>query len=92
MVYVTYTMRRTQIYLDEDQTVRLRAAAKAGRRTVSEIIREAVEEKLSSLDGPPAFERALAEVQGIWAERRDLEPTDDYIRKIRRDRRSAAAG
>lgn len=70
-MYVAYTMRRTQIYLGEGQTARLRAAAKARRSTVSEIIREAVDEKLTSFsNAPESFERALAEVQGIWADSR----------------------
>lgn len=80
-------MRRTQIYLNERQTAQLRAAAKAERRSVSEIVRDAIDEKLGRLPAPDAFERALAAAVGVWANRKDLGSTDEYVRKMRRDRR-----
>ncbi len=91
MVYGRYTMRRHQIYLDERQAAALRAAATAGRRTVSEIIREAIDEKLARPTEVDAFERAVADASGIWAQRTDLGPTDDYVRRVRSDRRGAPA-
>lgn len=43
---MTYTMRRTQIYLDEDQDRRLQARANAAGVTKSALIREAIEQFL----------------------------------------------
>lgn len=90
-VYNTYTMRRTQIYLDEQQVAQLQAAAKTSDRSVSEIIRDAIDEKLSRAEEPDDFERAIVAAAGIWASRVDIGATDEYVRKLRRDRRGAAA-
>lgn len=87
MVYNTYIMRRTQIYLDHTQVARLRSAARATHRTVSEVIREAIDEKLERPDPAEEFDGALRRVMGIWADRNDLGSTDDYVRKLREDRR-----
>lgn len=89
-MYNTYTMRRTQIYLDDRQVARLKAAARTSSRTVSEIIRDAIDEKLTRSDQPDDFERALAAAAGIWAARKDLATVDDYVRRVRRDRRGSA--
>ncbi len=90
-MYNLYTMRRTQVYLDERQTAKLRSVARATQRTVSEIIREAIDEKLERPDEGKSFDSALAHAAGIWADRNDLGSTDDYVRRIRRDRRGSAA-
>jgi predicted DNA-binding ribbon-helix-helix protein len=79
-------MKRTQIYLDNRQVARLKTAARASQRTVSDIIREAIDEKLERPDEPD-FEAALRGAVGIWADRRDFGSTEDYVRKIREDRR-----
>jgi metal-responsive CopG/Arc/MetJ family transcriptional regulator len=84
-------MRRRQIYLDDKQVAQLRAAAKTSARSVSEIIRDAIDEKLARSDGTDDFERTLAGVAGIWARRTDIGSTDEYVRKLRRDRRGASA-
>lgn len=89
-VYNTYTMRRTQIYLDEHQVAQLQAVAKTSDRSVSEIIRDAVNEKLARVDEPDDFERAVLAAAGIWASRVDIGSTDEYLRQLRRDRRGAA--
>lgn len=91
LVYNTYTMRRKQIYLDDKQVAQLKAAAKTSARSVSEIIRDAIDEKLARADETDDFERALAAAAGIWARRADIGSTDEYVRKLRRDRRGAAA-
>ena len=83
-------MRRKQIYLDEKQVAQLQAAAKTSARSVSEIIRDAIDEKLARADETDDFERALAAAAGIWARRADIGSTDEYVRKLRRDRRGAA--
>lgn len=90
-VYNTYTMRRTQIYLDDGQVAKLKAAARTSSKTVSEMIRDAIDEKLARSEAPDDFERALAAAAGVWARRSDLDSTDDYVRRLRRDRRGSAA-
>jgi predicted DNA-binding protein len=84
-------MRRTQIYLDEEQLAQLQAVAKTSSRSVSEIIREAIDEKLARAEEPDDFERALAVAAGIWARRADIVSTEEYVRRVRQDRRGAAA-
>lgn len=49
-MYVSYIMRRTQIYLDEDQAERLGRRARASGVTRSTMIREAIEAYLSTPD------------------------------------------
>ena len=85
-MYISYIMKRTQIYLDQRQIARLRAAARASQRTVSDIVREAIDQRLAHPD-EPEFESALRNVAGIWSDRDDLGPTAEYVRKIRQDRR-----
>jgi hypothetical protein len=90
-VYDSYTVQRTQVYLDERQVAQLRAAARATHRTLSEIVREAIDEKLARPDDSEPFEIALARAAGIWANRDDLGSTDEYVRRLRQDRRGSTA-
>jgi hypothetical protein len=70
---------------------KLRAAARATHRTVSEIVREAIDEKLTRPDDIEPFELVLAQASGIWADRDDLGSTDEYVRSLRQDRRGSPA-
>ena len=88
-MYAIYTMRRTQIYLDDEQVARLKAAARTSSKTVSELIRDAIDEKLAHAAEPDDFDQALTAAAGIWARRTDLGSTDDYVRRLRRDRRGS---
>lgn len=90
-MYAAYIMRRTQIYLGEDQAARLRSVARARRRTVSEIIREAIDEKLSRPAEIDSLEQALRAATGVWSGRSDLGSTEDYVRRLRADRRGHRA-
>ncbi|MDQ2942299.1 MAG: ribbon-helix-helix domain-containing protein [Candidatus Dormibacteraeota bacterium] len=83
-------MKRTQIYLDQGQVAWLRSAARASQRTVSEIVREAIDEKLAHPD-EPEFDAALRNAAGIWSDRDDLGSTAEYVRRIRQDRRGRPA-
>src|SRR5262245_66119212 len=49
-MYDSYIMKRTQIYLDRDQDVRLANRARAAGTTKSTVIREAIEEYLAKPD------------------------------------------
>lgn len=85
-------MVRTQLYLDEDMHQRLREIADRQGRTISDLVREAVDrayggtavdERLTTLEG----------VAGLWRDREELEDTDAYVRRVRRDtRRSRTRG
>jgi hypothetical protein len=80
-------MRRTQIYLDDEQILELKRRARQSRRRVSAIVREAIDEKLAQPVAPPDFDAALDAVAGIWKDRDDLGSTDAYVRRLRRDDR-----
>jgi predicted DNA-binding protein len=49
-MYVTYIVKRTQIYLDEEQSQRLAQRAAAGGVTSSKLIREAIEQYLTTTE------------------------------------------
>jgi hypothetical protein len=86
MVYSIHTMRRMQIYLDDAQILGLKRLAWQSGRSVSAIVREAIDEKLAH---PPdsRLDEALNAAFGIWRDRDDLGPTDEYVRRLRRDTR-----
>ena len=56
-MYIAYIMKRTQIYLDEDQDRRLSRRAKASGSTKSTLIREAIDRYL---DAPTPEAQRLA--------------------------------
>jgi len=83
-------MRRTQIYLDEDQDRRLSERAAAARKTRSDIIRKAID---YYLDQPLAEEAKLAEFRAAVQAAAGAEPyfTREYLEELREaDRRRAA--
>jgi predicted transcriptional regulator len=82
-------MRRIQIDLDDKQAAQLKTAARGSSKTLSAIIREAIDEKLARAEKPDDFERALTAAAGIWARRTDVEPVETAVRKLRRDRRGS---
>ena len=85
MVYVNiHPMKRTQIYLDERHTRRLDQRARAGGRTRSELIREAVGRYLGD-DEPvdrelESFRMAAEAAFGVAAY---LPPGDEYVDAVR---------
>jgi len=50
MMYASYTMRRTQIYLSSDQAASLARRARAAGTTKSKLIREAIGDYLAKPD------------------------------------------
>jgi predicted DNA-binding protein len=87
MYNVYIVMRRTQIYLDDGQRQRLDRVAKRTRRTVSELIREAIDARYGGNPQEDFIQALRAGAFGVWKERRDLGPTEAYVRTIRRGRR-----
>ncbi len=83
----THRMHRTQLYLDRAIHARLKALAKRGGLTVSQLVRDALElvygstqtgERLATLRG----------IAGLWRDREDGD-ADVYVRRLRRDTRRA---
>jgi hypothetical protein len=83
-MYASYIVRRTQIYLDEEQDRRLAERARATGRTKSDLIREAVDrlldEPLSEQEELARFRAAAGAAFGIAPY---LEDGVAYVRKLR---------
>jgi metal-responsive CopG/Arc/MetJ family transcriptional regulator len=77
-------MRRTQIYLDEEIYAYLKRESRLRKKTISELIREAVKEKIQNRKNKMLS--ALKEVAGIWKDR-DVNP-EEFIKTVRKDRRT----
>jgi hypothetical protein len=86
MVYSIHSTRRTQMYLDDAQILELKHRARQSSRSVSAIVREAIDEKLAQ-PADTRFEDAFNAAFGIWRDRDDLGPTDHYVRRLRGDTR-----
>jgi hypothetical protein len=79
-------MRRTQVYLTEEQWQRLAYIGRREGLTVSELIRKAIDEVYSHPDAID-FDDLLDKITGIWSDRSDMGRTEDYIRELRKDQR-----
>ncbi len=79
-------MKRSQVYLLDNQWQKLRALSKQHRESVAQLIRAAIDkvyEKKNDID----FELALRKGFGIWKKRTDIGNTDNYVRMLRTDKR-----
>lgn len=77
-------MKRTQIYLDEKMYSRLERESRAEAASISEIIRQSVQERLDRQSRN--LLKAAEEVFGLWKDRKfDVEA---FVRKSRRDRKT----
>jgi hypothetical protein len=79
-------MKRTQIYLTNDQWRELSAISHRESTPVSELIRRAIDQVYGH-NGHDDFDQALNAVTGLWKDRTDLGDTDDYVRSLRQDTR-----
>ncbi|MDX1387729.1 MAG: CopG family transcriptional regulator [Acidobacteriota bacterium] len=79
-------MVRTQLYLDEQIHARLRDLARKQGRTLSELVREALERAYGT-GGTDERLRTLRGVEGLWRGRRDIGKADAYVRRLRSDTR-----
>ena len=87
-MYTAYiVMRRTQIYLDDGQRRKLDKVAKRSGRTVSDLIREAIDARYTATPKAEFLDALRAGSFGIWKERADLGPTDTYVRRLRGGKR-----
>lgn len=80
-----YTMRRTQLYLDDELWGTLRIRSKQAGTTVSHLVRQAVREKYCA--GPASREKAMQDFAGIWKDRTDLADSEAYVRALRKGSR-----
>jgi hypothetical protein len=85
-MYSVYIVRRTQIYLEEQQAGALVRRARARGVTASHVIREAIDEYLAQPEDESErelarFRAALDETFGSAA---GLEPGSVYTRRLRR--------
>ena len=87
-MYTTYiVMRRTQIYLDDRQRRKLDQVAKRTSRTVSDLIREAIDSRYAASPREDFLEALRAGTFAVWKKRRDLGDTQSYVRGLRRGSR-----
>jgi len=88
-MYTTYIVRRTQIYLTEEQGRLLEKRSQASGRTVSDLIREAIDSVYSRRRSISRQERVriARRTAGAW---RDFpESGRAYVERIRGSRRLA---
>ena len=83
MVYISYTMRRTQIYLDADQVDQIGRRARAGGVTKSTVIREAIASYLSTPDEADEVARFRAALDAAGARPIDLPDGQSYVEALR---------
>jgi hypothetical protein len=76
-----YIMRRTQLYLDEDLWNALHFHARLNGQTISELVRKAARDKY--MGNPEERLAAMGAIVGLWRDRKDIESSDVYIRKMR---------
>jgi len=87
-MYTAYiVMRRTQIYLDDRHRRKLDRVAKRTHRTVSDLIREAIDARYAATPREDFLEALRTGAFGVWKERNDLGRTDAYVRRQRRGSR-----
>ena len=83
-MYAMYIMRRTQIYLDEEQDRRLAEHAIATGRTKSDLIREAVDRLLDTpLSEEEELARFRAAAEAAFGIAPYLEDGATYVGKLR---------
>jgi len=76
-------MVRTQLYLDEAIHARLRDLARKQKRTVSDLVREALQRAYGA-GGPDERLQTLKAIRGLWRDRDDIK-SREYVRRLRND-------
>lgn len=83
-MYDSYIMKRTQIYLDDDQDRALVARARRAGQTKSALIREAIDVYLAPAEADRAgLERLRAAVGQALGAAPDLPPGAEYVERLR---------
>lgn len=84
-------MKRTQLYLDEEMARTLAALGRQKGKTVSELVRESVEEKYMSKKDLDKGQLAR-QLAGVWRDRKDLKDVDRMLRRLRKGTRLKRLG
>ncbi|MCI0545688.1 MAG: ribbon-helix-helix domain-containing protein [Candidatus Rokubacteria bacterium] len=85
-------MVRTQLYLDDIMHRRLQRLARTQGRTISDLVRLALERSYGP-SGTDERETTLRAIEGLWRDRPDIPGSLAYVRRLRRDtRRRRRAG
>ena len=84
-------MKRTQIYLTNEQWRELTILSSEQNVPISALIRRAID-RFYKHNGHDDFDQALDAVAGMWKDRTDIGTTDDYVRSLRDDNRPARFG
>lgn len=93
-MYNSYIMKqasslaRTQIYLTQAQQSRLATVSRRAALTKSELIRQAIDQFLDqqAISKPDDKLRRLQAIQGLWADRSDIEDPAAHVRELRKPR------
>lgn len=93
MIYIVFrgNMKRTQLYLDQGAHRVLTTLSRQTKKTVSELVREAITEKYVDKEGVDKLQlvKALAD---MWKARKDLREPEKWIRRLRKDTRRSRFG
>ena len=81
-----HRMVRTQLYLDEAIHARLTEIARKQRRTISDLVRDALA-RAYGVGGLEERLRTLRAIEGLWRDRTEIHDTAEYVRRLRRDTR-----
>ncbi|MEW6088648.1 MAG: ribbon-helix-helix protein, CopG family [bacterium] len=76
-------MKRTQIYIDENMFNFLEREGKAEHKSVSELVRESLDEKVRYKISDML--KKTEKVFGIWKDKKIS--AEDYVRNMRKDRK-----
>jgi hypothetical protein len=83
MMYIHHVVR-TQLYLDEAIHARLRELARKQKRSISELVREALLRAYGE-GGPDERLDTLKAIRGLWKDRKDVADSRAYVRRLRSD-------
>jgi len=83
LMYNSYIMRRTQIYLDADQSEQLGRRARAGGVSKSTVIRDAIASYLSRPEESDELARFRAALDAVGERPIDLPDGQSYVEAIR---------
>ncbi len=84
-------MKRTQLYLDEEMARTLAVLSRQKGTTVSELVRESVQERYMNRNDIDKVSLAR-QLSGIWRNRKDLRAIDQTIRRLRKGTRLKRLG
>jgi transcriptional regulator of met regulon len=84
-------MKRTQLYIDDEEFKTLKRISKERAVTVSELVRDAIRKAYTG-QKPADAEMILREAAGLWKDRKDLRSADEYVRTMRKDTRRERLG